>query len=182
MPQRFSCSCGAVTGHVADSAFAKGTRGLCHCADCRASVKHITGTAPAHVDLFFASTNSFSYDTGFENLAVLHMSPKGVHRVYATCCGSPMHIVAPLRRLSYANIFVDRLNAPDQAGPVQVQVNMAEGPKHTGLGRFLGGAAGRAVSGLLNGTWRDGPFFDPAGALTMPVHLISLEDKAKAYS
>ena len=179
----FSCRCGAITGTVAPTAFQRGTHITCRCADCRAACKHITGERPEHVDLLLASPGDYIYHTGSEHLRVLHMTPRGVHRVYAACCGVPMNTVAPARGLAFASIYVDRLADPAQAGPLRAEVYDARSGtvKHKGMSRVVYGVVSRAIATRLDGSWKTGPFFADTGDLALPVDLISREDKLKAY-
>lgn len=183
MAASFSCSCGAVTGTVADAAFSVGTHTYCRCADCRAACKHLTGRTYDYVDLLLANTHHFTYQSGTQHLRVLHMTPRGVHRVYAACCGSPMNTVATARGLAFASVYVDRLEDPSRVGKVKADIyqNLGNRTKHKGMARVVYGVASRAFAARMNGTWRGSPFFDAAGALTLPVDLISQQDKAAAY-
>lgn len=180
----FACTCGKVQGHLAPAAFSKGTHIHCHCADCRAACQHITGQARPYVDLLLTTPGQYSYDTGTEHLRVLHLSPRGVHRVYASCCGSLMHSLPTARALAFASLYIDRLTDPARAGKPRARIYQTKRgkPYHQGMSRVVYGVLSRALSAHLGGTWRDGPFYDAQNALAFPADLISPQDKAKAYA
>lgn len=179
----FACTCGAVSGHLAAPALRHATHAICRCRDCVAAVRHLTGARPDHVDLLIASPADYTYTRGAQNLAALNLTPKGIHRVYATCCKTPMHSVARPQRLAFASLYTDRLVDPAQAGRVVADIHDSRSGtlKHKGMARVVYGVASRALAAQLRGTWRQGPFFDQSGTFALPIQLISKSDKAAAY-
>ena len=173
-----------MSGHLPAPALHGATHVICRCRDCVAAVRHLTGERRDHVDLLIASPADFSYVSGAQHLKALHLTPRGIHRVYATCCNTPMHSVARPQHLAFASLYTDRLNDPSLAGPVVADIHDSRSGtlKHKGMARIVYGVASRAIAAHLRGTWRQGPFFGSDRSFVLPSELISAADKAKAYS
>ncbi|MFT4618876.1 MAG: hypothetical protein ACI90Y_000186 [Polaromonas sp.] len=179
----FACACGKVTGTLAGQALKTGTRLTCGCASCRAAVKHLTGQTVGNVDVYLTSGHLISYETGFELLASLNLSPKGSNRIYATCCNSAISVVPQSPRIGFSSVFVNRLATPEVVGPIKAQVyrTEADGKRHIGMAKVVREVGKRVVSDRVSGNWRKSPYFKGAGALVVAKVLIEKDAKTAAF-
>lgn len=153
---------------------------VCFCDDCRAFA-HLLGRGEALLDdnggteVLQTTPARLAVTEGDDHLACVKLSPKGILRWYASCCGSPICNTPATPRLPFASLvhgIVDwsaaGMNADDCVGPVRGRV----------YGRFaIGDTAGldahdTAPLGLilrvgwgiikarLRGEHRRSPFFD----------------------
>src|SRR5690348_17955313 len=88
------CRCGEVRGVVTDVAPNTVNRVVCYCDDCQAFL-HYLGRADlldAHggSDIVQVAPASLSFERGADRIAGLRLTPKGLHRFYATCCKMPL--------------------------------------------------------------------------------------------
>lgn len=163
---RFSCTCGTLTGQLSPEAAASGTRLVCHCPDCRAAELFLgqPDPAPDGVDLFQTTPDMIRIETGADRLGLLRLSPNGLMRWHATCCGAPIANTLKTPRVPFAGIAVARLDDPEALGPVRVTSFIprpGRKPGFKGLGRMMVGFVSRTVAARLSGRWRQTPFFDP---------------------
>ena len=88
------CRCGAVRGVVADAAPGAVNRAVCYCDDCQAYLHHLgrTDLFDAHggTDVVQVAPASLSFIQGKDRIQGLRLSPKGLHRWYASCCKTPL--------------------------------------------------------------------------------------------
>jgi hypothetical protein len=96
-----SCTCGTVTGCVYGVTHANSRRLSCHCDDCQAYAHYLDRTGDildAHggTDLSYATQARMEITTGREQLAAVRLYEKGILRVYASCCRTPVaHVPSP---------------------------------------------------------------------------------------
>lgn len=179
----FACTCGKVSGTLAAKAVARGTRATCGCKDCRAAVKHLTGKTVGQVEIFLTSPHHIKVETGFARLSALNLSPKGPHRIYATCCNATIATVPRSPRLGFASVTVDRFVQPSATGPVKSAFfrTEADGKRHLGLPSAISGIVARGVRAQVSGGWKRSAFHGADGQIAVPVDLIAPDAKALAY-
>lgn len=89
-----SCRCGEVHGWVKGVSPRTVNRALCYCDDCQAFA-HQLGRgelldAQGGTDVVQVAPSMVSFDKGQERIVGLRLSPKGLHRWYASCCNTPL--------------------------------------------------------------------------------------------
>ena len=180
----FACMCGTVTGHLDKKAVSSGTHVTCGCRSCRAATRHLTRNTVPFVDVYLTSSHHVHFDSGFNKLAALKLSPKGSNRIYATCCGAPIAVLERTQHLSFTSFYTDRLSDPERIGPIVAQVNRteADGRRHIGLGKVVRQLLARVLSDRLTGKWKSSVFFTDPKTLSVPQVLIEKDAKAAAYT
>lgn len=186
----FSCACGTLKGVLHEAAPENGCHLLCFCKDCRAFARHmgqmdalepgggspLVQVLPARIEI----------TQGADRIACLRLSPKGLHRWYAACCNTPIANTVGSSRMPLAGMWRPLFGEIEAFGPVTTlgftKAALPGGPrKDKGLGKMFGGLLKRALAAYLNGTARQSPFFDRAGAPVVTPELISKEARAAAY-
>ncbi|MEM7723649.1 MAG: DUF6151 family protein [Pseudomonadota bacterium] len=162
---RFSCRCGALTGTMAGLTPQTGTRLVCHCEDCARALRHygIDADTQTGVDLVQTTPDRIHIETGAENLGLARLSPKGLSRWYATCCGTPIFNTLSTPGLPFSTILTDRLEGTEAIGPALARVNKPPSmgkPASERIGKIVVSMLSRAAKARLSGRWRDTPFFD----------------------
>lgn len=181
MPEiAFSCICGTVAGHVALDGPASGNHVICHCPDCRTAELALgqPDPDPEGVEIWQTTPDRVHVTQGADRLAILQLSPKGLYRWHATCCGAPMFNTLRSPRLAFAGIAANRLADTAPLGPVIGHAFMASpggGYRHKGFNRIGLRVLRMMLLANLSGRWRDTPFFDPAGTPRAGITLISRE-------
>ena len=163
----FACTCGKLSGHLIGVSPKNGNRIDCFCGDCRAaeafaSPTHAIPDGP--VELYQTTPARIRIDAGDTHLAVFSLSPKGVLRWYANCCGAMLFNTLRNPKIAFAAVFTDRLADGRPLGPVRTRANIqkSDGKSYTeGLGRAVRSFARGAISARITGGWKNTPFFDP---------------------
>jgi hypothetical protein len=145
-----SCTCGAITGCVRGVTRANARRLSCLCDDCQAYAHYLGRTGDildAHggTDLSYATQARVEVSTGSELLAGVRLYAKGILRVYASCCRTPVaHVPSPkLAFVGIPHLFMRR-------GPRSETRDEMLGPLvHRLQGRF---SQGEMPSGAHPGT------------------------------
>jgi len=175
MNHPFRCRCGAVTGHVANPHLTN--HSVCYCEDCQAFIRFL-GREAELLDARGGSEGvqvlpkDVRFETGFERLATLRLSPKGMVRWYATCCSTPIGGTPPTAKLPFAGLSRACLEnaAPSveqSFGPVRFCVFTAGArgdpkPRRFGVAGFVLWMIGNRLRARLTGGFRQNPFFDTA--------------------
>lgn len=185
-PLAFACGCGALKGEITPAGVRHGTHADCFCPDCRANeLAHgQPDPAPGPVDIFQIAAHHVHFTEGLEHLSLLRLSPKGLLRWYAGCCGTPMINTLAKPGISFAGILTARLAEPERLGPVRGHgfVPQPDGKVKTeGLVPVLLGLASRALAARITGKWRDNPFFDASGAPIVAARVLGKEERAAFY-
>jgi len=123
----FSCSCSTVTGNLVGVSPANGNRVNCYCGDCRAAEAFVspTQTIPAGpVELYQTTPSRIRLDTGADHLAAFSLSPKGVLRWYADCCGTMLFNTLRNPKIAFAAVFTQALADATPLGPVRSRANI----------------------------------------------------------
>ena len=163
----FACVCGKLRGHVRDLSPGTAVHLRCLCGDCRAAEIFLDqpDPNPDGVDLAQLDPAAVVFDGGAEHLALLRLSPTGALRWYAACCSSPMFITVASPKVAVATIRVPRLDAPERVGPVRARAFIPRPGgrhRHEHIGRLVWPVLTRSLARLLDGRWRETPFFDAA--------------------
>ncbi|WP_299966968.1 DUF6151 family protein [uncultured Roseobacter sp.] len=186
----FSCGCGTLKGIVQDASPRSSCHLVCYCRDCRAFARHLgqvdklePGGGSPLVQVLPAK---IEITQGADQIACLRLSPKGLHRWYAACCNTPLANTVGSPKVPLAGMWRPQFARHDAFGPVVTngftKAALPGGPRRDkGLVRMLGGLVRRSLSAYLNGSVRQNPFFDAAGAPVVQPVLISAEDRAAAY-
>ncbi|TNJ48238.1 DUF6151 family protein [Phaeobacter sp. B1627] len=182
---RFACACGALSGHIAPGSARQGSRIHCHCGDCRAVELHHGCPDPAGtgVDLLQLNPDMVKIDQGAEHLSLLQLSPRGLYRWYAGCCGTPLFNSPRTAKLPFIAIRAALFAEPDSLGKVIARTfipKKGKPPQHKGAARMTYKLIGRMLSARLTGRWKQTPLFDTeTGApVALPQVLTKAERKA----
>ncbi|MBF9060453.1 hypothetical protein HKCCSP123_14815 [Rhodobacterales bacterium HKCCSP123] len=162
---RFSCRCGALTGRLVGIDPGEGTHLVCHCADCARADRAFGGAGDREqgVALWQTTPDRVMIEIGAEHLHLARLSPSGLNRWVAGCCGTPMFNTLNGPRLPFVGVLVSRLDSAAALGPV-IAHGFIETPG--GKSRHKGGLSvgarlvKRALRARLSGAWRATPFFD----------------------
>lgn len=188
MKHPFQCRCGALRGELAHAE--SGVRAACYCRDCQAYA-HLLGQAE-HVldaqggtDVVATAARQVRFTTGTASLACLSLSPRGLLRWYAKCCGTPIANTPRDWKLPYVGLVHTCLRQPqplEQAFPrVRLRVNtgsaLAPPPRDNSIGGMLAfaGLMARLAGARIGGGYRSTPFFDASG---MPVAPVAVAERA----
>jgi hypothetical protein len=174
MTCHFRCSCGRIAGEIVDPR--DSWHLLCYCRDCRAYAHalgngaeildeyggtHVVGVRPRQLRLL----------RGAEVLCCLSLTPRGLLRWYAGCCGSALINTPRDPRLPYVGLVHTCLSSSlasleQSFGPVRYQANkggatrppprLAKAPALALAGLYVA-----LLRGRIGGSWRLTPLFDP---------------------
>ena len=178
----FACRCGAVAGTV-EAAGASHVR--CHCRDCRAAYTHLGQGDPGPVALLQTTQDAVRLARGADGLGAFRHSPRGPIRWYAACCGSPLCLTPTKARAAHVSLNLDRLDAPEAAGPLVAEAFIPSGPgrtRHSGALRMVSRVLSRILARNLDGRWRETPFFGPDGAPIRPPRILDRAERAAALA
>lgn len=183
-PRDLQCRCGATRWSIAGDA--PGTHVECYCADCQTFARHLGADADyldaaGGTEVFQTLPHHVRFTQGAANLRLLRLSPKGLLRWYAGCCGTP--IANTMSSPSFP--FVGMILRPGQSGfgPVVTHANTkaARQPVRTsGMARAVFGVLRRAVLSRLSGRHRANPFFGPDGLPAVTPAVLTQEERAAA--
>jgi hypothetical protein len=183
----FQCDCGCVTGTLLGVSPSNGNRIDCYCADCHTAEVFAApnrAVKPGPVHLYHTTPAQVRFDTGFDQLAVFSLSPKGVLRWYAACCGAMLFNTLRTPKLAFAAFYTDRAKAADTLGPVKTRANIQKGDgtsRHEGYRHALSSLARTAIPARLTGTWKTTPFFDrDTLAPVRDVYVLTKNERAAA--
>ena len=163
----FKCDCGKVQGMLLGVSPGNGNRTDCYCRDCRAAENFAAPKAthgPGPVHLYQTRPDRIRIDQGLDQMAVFSLSPKGVLRWYAKCCGSMLFNTLRTPKMPFAAFFTDRTPDAGPLGPVRTRANIqnADGTsRHESLSRALLSLARNAIPARITGGWKQTPFFYP---------------------
>lgn len=188
MRHRFQCQCGALQGEIREPH--RGVRAVCYCRDCQAYA-HLLGQ-PQRVldplggtDVVATQSRYVSFTSGTQTLACLSLSPQGLLRWYAKCCGTPIANTPRHWKLPYVGLVHTCLRQPEpleQTFPqVQLQVNTRSAKGRPPRAGTLDGMARfaalvlRLAGSRLSGGYKATPFFDAKG---VPVAEVTVAARA----
>jgi hypothetical protein len=88
------CRCGEVHGWARGVSPGTVNRVVCYCDDCQAFLHHLgrADLLDAHggTDVVQLAPRAVTFDRGTERIVGLRLTPKGLHRWYASCCHTPL--------------------------------------------------------------------------------------------
>ncbi|MBR9842362.1 MAG: hypothetical protein GYB25_04335 [Rhodobacteraceae bacterium] len=188
----FSCSCGAVKGHLVDLGRKAGSRITCYCKDCQTAARalgrgevlnerggaELYQTTPAHIRI----------DQGEAHLACLRLSPKGLMRWYADCCNAPLFNTLAHTKLCFAGVLVHTVAPEARAplGPLTAQTftegaTGAGGPvRKYGFAKTGLNIMRRHLRAKLSGSASMAPFFDKDGQPVREARILTREERTAA--
>lgn len=195
-PHPLRCRCGRLQGSVTPARSTQ--RVVCYCRDCRAWACHLGGNgvldAQGGTEIVASLPCHVRFDAGSDALACLSLSPRGLLRWVAGCCGTPIGNTPRSPKLAYVGLVHSCLeqDAPPlqhSFGPLRMAVNTggAPSPVHKtpapAAAASLFGLATTLLGARLGGGWRDNPFF-AAGTATpvRPVRVLTLAQRTQAYA
>ena len=182
----FSCTCGAVEGQISALAVRNGLRIQCFCKSCRAAEIHggHPDPAPNPVDIFQVPPHQVALGQGADHLAPFKLSPKGVLRWQATCCGGLIGNTPENPKLAVFGLRTATLPDPAALGPVRARAFVPrEGgkPKTDGMGPLITRTIWNMMASRISGNWRDTPFFALGSPIKQP-HLFTKEERAALFA
>lgn len=183
-PRTHHCICGKMMWRIADAA--RGTHLICYCADCQ-TYAHALENGGRRIDsdggteIFQTLPMHFEFLSGQEHLSVLRLSPKGILRWHAGCCGTPIANTLPKPGLP----FVGAVLPPGTQGYGKITallstVDTASPIKETGaLGAQLS-VIGRCLKGILSRRGRMSPFFGAGGTPIVTPRVLTKSERNAA--
>jgi hypothetical protein len=190
-----ACRCGIVRGSVRGTVPSAGTHLVCYCRDCQAYVRHLGRSDvldPAGgTDIFQTNIGRIGVDAGADRLACLRLSPKGLLRWYAACCGTPVVNLPPTAAVPFGGIVTACLPDADLSaaiGPVIAVHGAASARPGKGAPRRNRGTltmlrrfAAVTLAARRRGEHRSSAFH-AAGAPRSAPHVLTTEERRAAYA
>jgi hypothetical protein len=184
---KLRCRCGQVQGTVKNAAPQTVNRVVCYCDDCQAFLHHL-GRADlldlhGGTDIVQVAPAALSFERGTERIVGLRLTPKGLHRFYASCCKTPLgNTVGPAIPFVgiVAKAFVDDEIFGKPIGAIAGKYAVGIAPDgSTKVNLWLLARAVRMVLGWrLTGKAWPHPFFDRATrAPTRPLTTLSRSER-----
>ena len=187
-----SCRCGNVEGRLHGASPHTVNRVICYCDDCQAFL-HQIGRADlldghGGTDIVQVAPASIRFDKGTERIACLRLTPKGLHRWYASCCKTPLGntltpsvpfvgIAPELFRLD-ASRRDDVFGKPRGAILAKYAIGTPPAQSKTRQLSFLAGTVRLIVGWRLGGKAWPHPFFDrETRAPKYPVTILSHDER-----
>ena len=183
----FSCTCGALQGHISARGAKSGTHVVCYCHDCRAAQLYFgqPDPAPGPIEILQTTPEDIIIDKGAEHLAAMQLSPRGMLRWYANCCNAPLLTTPGSPRLPFGGFIVNRLADSTPLGPVTTRGFVpATGGKqrHEKLRFAVAGLIKRTIASRLSGRWKTSVFFDPdTGKPAVTPRVLTKKERAAFY-
>jgi len=119
------CRCGTVRGVARDAEPSKINHCFCYCDDCQAFV-HFLGRADdildAHggTEITQMSQANVGFTAGTDKIAAMRLTPKGLLRWYASCCGTPIGNTLGTSAMPFIGVVHAFIDAPSTAlGPIR---------------------------------------------------------------
>lgn len=119
------CRCGTVRGVARDTAPSTTNHCFCYCDDCQAFV-HFLGRADdifdAHggTEITQMSQANVGFTAGMDKIAAMRLTPKGLIRWYASCCGTPIGNTLGTSAMPFIGVIQAFIDAPSAAlGPIR---------------------------------------------------------------
>jgi hypothetical protein len=189
MAHRFQCTCGQLRGEILQPG--RALRATCYCRDCQ-TYAHLLGRADrvldaaGGTDVVATPASNVAISAGREHLACVSLSPRGLLRWYAACCGTPIANTPRNWKLPYIGLVHTCLRQPDpleRSFPrvaLRVNTKSAHGPvpRDTGLSgtlRFVRMAM-RLTGMRLTGAYRATPLFSASGEPVAPARVAGRDE------
>lgn len=176
-----TCTCGKIHWHVA--ATAPGLHLKCYCADCQAFARQCRHVAlldrDGGTDIFQTLPRNVSFVKGPEHLALLQLSPAGLLRWHAECCGTPIANTLPNTVLPFVGVILPQGSTGFGKVVARVHTDAARGPVASqGMARAVWGVLGRGALGKLSRRGRRTPFFTDAGQPICDARVLTASERA----
>ncbi len=190
-----SCRCGATRLKIAVPAPTAGTRVVCYCKDCQTAALLHDGASDVlsragGSDIWQTTPDLIDITDGAENLKVIRLSPKGLMRWHAGCCGTPMLNTLSRVRLPFVGVVLrqsELAEADAVFGAIECHASTGSARPEAGapeqdIGFNRAGAMvlKRLALAVLGGRSKNNPLLQPDGTLIAPVVVISREERAAA--
>jgi hypothetical protein len=138
MTHSLRCSCGALTGSVANERSANHSR--CYCEDCQAFARFLGREADlldarGGCECIQTLPKDVTFHQGLEHLACMRLTETGLLRWYAACCNTPIGNTPATSKLPFVGLARACLEG------AATSVNESFGPVR--FCRFTSGASGR---------------------------------------
>lgn len=182
--RQLQCKCGAM--HWTIAASARGSHLKCYCADCQTFAHHLGAQAicldeVGGTEVFQTLPLHFRFVKGQDNLRMLRLSPKGMYRWYAGCCGTPIANTLTGTGLPFVGVIL----RPGQSGfgPVTALANTGAAKKPVkarGLARAICSILLRAAGARLSGRGTMAPFLASDGTPAVAPIVLTLEERNAA--
>lgn len=187
-----ACRCGQVRATLDEPSPRALGRTVCYCADCQAFAHHLGRAdlldARGGSDIVPLAPASLVFHQGRDRIAAVRLSPKGVHRFYATCCHTPLgNTVGP--KVPFVGLLTEAFEGsgqkPDEILQPPVGAIFGEhaiggpppGSKGVRLG-FMLTALLRMIGWRIAGRVWPHPFFDRATRKPLyPVKVLTREER-----
>ena len=176
----FACACGEVSGHLSVRPPRGATHLVCHCDDCLTAEVAMGQPYPGSAGVAVVQTtpDRVHFESGADRLAILRLSPKGLYRWYAACCGVPLFNTPVKMGVPYVALVARRAIAPEDLGRVAAHVNA--GSENRGALRAIPGIIGRTLAARVTGRWKQTPFFAEDGSPVAEAHVLTRAQRAAA--
>ncbi|MEQ8294142.1 MAG: DUF6151 family protein [Roseovarius sp.] len=186
-----SCRCGKLTGRLLGASPATGCRVTCHCKDCRAFATHVGGAdlldRNGGTELYQTLPARLEITSGRQHLRALRLSPKGMMRWYAGCCGTPVGNTLAGPGWYFLSLVVALVPEEQAAalGPnrgtffAKDAPEGAEPPADHGKWGLLSGAFGRHFAAVLGLAPKGSPLFEGGRPVVEP-EVLTKEQRVKA--
>lgn len=181
--QHLSCSCGKTQWSL--SATQPGRHIICYCKDCQAAPRHLgqsqimDDNGGTHIWQTVPTTLDF---TSSPDIACIRLSPKGLLRWYAACCGTPIANTLPKPGFPFLGAI---LPTPAEGfGPVRgwVNVSATHGKvKQKGQESAIATLIGRAIGAFVQQKTRN-TFFTDAGQPIIAPKVLTLAERSAAQT
>lgn len=181
--RNLACRCGATRWTIDPQA--PGTHVECYCADCQTFLRHLKAVdwldAAGGTEVFQTLPHAIRFTAGEANLRLLRLSPKGLMRWYAGCCGTPVANTLASPGLP----FVGMVLPPGKSGfgPVVTHANVAAALKpvrQSGIAQAVFGILSRALWAKLTASRRKNPFFGADRAPVVEPKVLTLAERDAA--
>lgn len=183
-----SCTCGKMRGYVEVSR--RINRGICYCKDCQRYARYLGGKGlldeQGGTQVVQTLPRYLHFDSGFEHIACVRLSSRGLLRWYAACCRTPLGNTMANSKMSFVGIphtcLGDDSDALDRSfGPMRMRIHTAsalgEQPlKSQGALAAMASITRMLIAARWDGSYRVNPFFSGDGTpVAQPVVLERLD-------
>ncbi|MCZ4353327.1 DUF6151 family protein [Roseovarius aestuarii] len=190
-----ACRCGAVRLTIAVPWSGAGGHVMCYCSDCQLAARlHENGadvlTPAGGTNIWHTVPNHIGDIAGAGHLSILRLSPRGMFRWHAGCCGTPLINTFPNLALPFAGVVL-RQSELDSVAPVTGPVTChystvgalrgAGAPaQDSGVPRAIIGIGSRMLRALVSAKSRRNPLRSDDGSPIAPKRVVTLEERQAA--
>jgi len=190
-----TCRCGATHVRADVPGATAGTRLICYCKDCQTAARlHSEADdmlSPAGgTNIWQTTPDRVEIVTGAEHLKVIRLSPKGLMRWHAGCCGTPMFNTLPNVKLPFLGMILrqsTRAEADAVYGKIRCHASTGSAPpgggaptRDKGFKRAGFDVLQRMLAAWLSGRSKDNPLIGEGGVPITPVEIITKDQRRAA--